>query len=463
MAKRLAEGTLRLEHGARLRGKVSDREGNPRAGVRVRVFGPEPGSLVAVAERTAGQDGTFEGPSLAAGRYQVQAWSDRLLLTQEIEIPPDHEEWPLELAVGGVHLTGLVTRRGEPVASGSLHLRPALDPGERRGKVRIASEGSETFRSGDSETRLEVEVRGDGTFDVSDVPPGALRIDYTGPDSAPISRDVQLPDGPRQSLTLEVGGVPLRGRLLDRVQNVGVEGTLRVTDPNGSPMAWARSDAEGTFEVADLSPGRYNLEASAEGFVPRVLRDVEVGPASAPAEIALDRGETGSLRVRIERPDGSPAPWVSLALLDLAGRVVSAQPTDSSGQRLLQDLPAGTYVLVWADSFAGTGASEPFQIESGHESSFERALPEGSALQIHCDLDACGGEALQDLGVSTSSGLDIGAYLSGVSPALRFSSSGNLALGRLSPGSYSLRIGTQGRTWNKTLTVGGGETRISLP
>ncbi len=456
-------GMIRLEHGTLLRGKVTDREGTPRSGLTVRLFGPEPGSLVALGERTILPDGTFEGPAVASGRYRVQVWGGRLLLAQEIEVPGGREEWPLDLKAGGVHLTGTVTRAGEPVAGGSLSLSSKLDPAENRGKIRLASQDAGAFNYGFPETHLSTDVHDDGTFEIADVSPGALRIDYTSREGVAATRDAEVPDEARASLVLEVGGLPLRGRIIDHVQGTGVQGTLRVTDPGGSLVALDSSEADGAFQITDLQPGRYTLEAAAEDFVPRVLPGIEVGASTAPVDIALDRGETGSLRVRLQRPDGSPGSWIPLALLDATSRVVRALPTDTAGEERFQDLPPGAYILVWSDPFAGTGASEPVRIESGREASFEKALPQGASVALHCDLDLCAGRPLDRLSVSTLSGVEIGPYLSGVSPALRFSAAGDLTLGRLTPGSYLLRVGSGGRAWSKSVTVGSAETSISLP
>jgi hypothetical protein len=456
-------GTVRLEHGILLRGKVTDREGSPRSGLTVRLFGPEPGSLVAIAERTTGPGGTFEGPAVASGRYRVQVWGGRLLLAQEIEVPGGREEQSLDLKAGGVHLTGTVTRAGEPVAGGSLSLSSKLDPADSRGKIRLSSEGAGTFTYGFPETQLATDVRDDGTFEIADAPSGTLRIDYTGRDGAAVTREAQVPDEARASLTLDITGVPLHGRLLDHAQGTGIQGTVRVTDTEGSLVAIGSSEADGAFQIADLQPGRYTLEASAEDFVPRVLPGVEAGPAAPPIDIALDRGETGSLHVHLERPDGSPGSWIPLALLDVTGRTIQALPTDTAGELRFQNLPPGTYVLVWSDPFAGTGASEPLQIETGREATFQRTLPEGASVELHCDLDLCAGRAVDRLALSTSTGVEIGPYLSGVSPALRFSAAGELTLGRLTPGSYVLRVWSGGRDWSKSVAVGAGEARVSLP
>ena len=225
-------------------------------------------------------------------------------------------------------------------------------------------------------------------------------------------------------------GSPSWGRLIDRVQKTGLEGDVRISDGRGSVFAVVNAGADGSFEASDLPAGRYTLAANAEGFVARTLEGVEVGPATPPVEISLEKGDSGSLSARLMRPAGSPSSWLQLTLLDATGRMVQAQPTDSNGEERFAGLAAGRYLLVWSDSFAGTGASEPFDIESGRERSFERILSAGSAVTLHCALDLCGGQAVESQSLATSSGAEIAPYLSGMSAGLSFSKDGELSMGR---------------------------------
>ncbi len=146
--QRVELGNLPMERGTRLHGKVLDRGGNPRGGVTVRFFGPEPSSLVPIEERTTTPEGTFEGPVLASGQYRVQVRSSRLLLSQPIEVPGGRDKWSLELTAGGLHLTGRVTRAGEPVEGASLSVQSSLDPADSQGKVVLsAAEGDPSGHS----------------------------------------------------------------------------------------------------------------------------------------------------------------------------------------------------------------------------------------------------------------------------------------------------------------------------
>jgi Carboxypeptidase regulatory-like domain len=461
-------GDLRMERGVQVHGQVLDRAGTARGGATVRFFAPEPSSLLPIAERTTTAEGTFDGPVLASGRYRVQVWSGRLLLSQPVEVPADKDEWPLELTAGGVHLTGLVTRAGEPVAGGSLGVQSALDPSDRRGKVVVAGSEGDAFRMGFPETRLTAEIHADGTFELFDAPAGTLRADVLAADGgAPVTRSVEVPDGAEASVTIEVGGLSLAGRLTDRAQGMGIAGSVRITDGRGALAAVVQSGADGSFTAPDLEAGRYGVAASAEGYVPRVLDSIEVvgevGPAAPPLAIALDKGDSGSVTVRLARPDGSPASWIPLTLLDATGRMVRAQPTGSVGDERFDGLPAGPYVLVWSDPFAGAGATEPFTVESGGERTLERTLSAGAAVTLHCALDLCGGRGVESLSLTTASGAELAPYLAGVSAGLAFSADGELPLGRLSPGSYLLRIAAHGTTWSKTVDVGAGDERVGLP
>ncbi|HSS77265.1 MAG TPA: carboxypeptidase-like regulatory domain-containing protein, partial [Thermoanaerobaculia bacterium] len=109
-------GTVALDSGAMLRGRLVDRGGKPRPGLIVRVFDPEQSSLAPLAEQTTGEDGVFRGPALAAGRYRVQVLGSRLFLSEEIEVPSGGGEVVFDRTVGGVKLHGVITRRGDPVS-----------------------------------------------------------------------------------------------------------------------------------------------------------------------------------------------------------------------------------------------------------------------------------------------------------------------------------------------------------
>jgi hypothetical protein len=104
---------------------------------------------------------------------------------------------------------------------------------------------------------------------------------------------------------------------------------------------------------------------------------------------------------------------------------------------------------------AGAGVSQPLRLDGREPASFELVLPEGAPVQLTCDPAACGGAAVDFLGVYSAEGLELGPYLSGASAALRFSRDGGLALGRLSPGRYLLRLWLRGIKMETPFAVDG--------
>ncbi len=458
-------GDVWLGPGLALRGRTVDREGSPRPGLTVRVFDPAQETLLPIVETETGQNGEFDGPELMAGRYRVRVLGERLLLTQEFEIPAGEEEFSLELMVGGTQLEGVVTRHGEPVAGGLVTLTSALDPSFQRGKIMIrGSHPGQRAAYGLPETSLSAEVTREGTFRLADSPAGALWVSYVGGDVTPATRRIWVPDQPRASVVVEIGGVDLRGQLVDRDSEVGVEGTVRVVGDTGRELARADSDVAGWFTIPGLEPGdAYTVEAMASEYVTASLQGVAVGAEAPPLRLALERGGNGSLRVRLERRDGSPVAGSLATLLNRSGLMAASLPTDSYGRQHFRNLRPGEYFLVWSDAVAGTGISGRIRIEGGESARFERTLPPGAAVALGCDPELCAGAAIDFLALYSTPGPEISPYLPGVAPASRFSAGGAFALGRLSPGGYSLRLGIGGVVWEQSFVVASDDILVHLP
>ncbi|MFL6194356.1 MAG: collagen binding domain-containing protein [Thermoanaerobaculia bacterium] len=447
-------GTLVLEPGTTLRGRLTDRAGNPRPGLTLRLFDPEQSALLPIAEQRTGEDGAFRGPTLAAGRYRLQVTGNRLLLSEEIEVPPGPGELGLDRTLGGVRLQGLITRSGQPGAGGFVSLSQALDPGQFRGKLLLRAPDSDRPEGfGLPETVLMADVGPDGAFELADVPPGLAWVTYTAPDGPARTRRLTIPDQERFAAVVEIGGVSLQGRVEDARTELGVEASLQLSDPSGRTLARTVTEADGAFALPGLEPGRYNLQASADGFTAASLAAIEVSDASPPLRIRLEPGEPGRLTVRLHRPDGSPASGILATLLDASGVMVRSLPTDAAGERRFENLSAGAYFLVWSDAVAGAGVSQPLRLDGREPAPFDLVLPEGAPVQLTCDPAACGGAAVDFLGVYSAEGLELGPYLSGASSALRFSREGGLGLGRLSPGRYLLRLWLRGVKLEAPLAV----------
>ena len=457
-------GEVGLEAGRQLSGVVLGRSGEPRADLSVRFYGPDRGTLLAIAERTTDRQGRFTGPILSGGTYRAEVHGRRLLLSQEFEVAPGGGGVrELTLSLSGVRIDGRVTRRGQPVSGGLVTAVSALDPGLRMGKVQISARGLSSGH-GLPRTSESALVGSDGTFYFSEAPAGILWLTYSGTDGRRIERQVEVPDEPEAPLVLEIGGVTLRGEVTDERDGSGIPAEVRVAGPGGRTVGSALSGPAGRFAVGDLAPGRYGIEVSAAGYRTLSLREVRLREETPPLSVGLERGDNGTVRVRLARFDGSPASGGLVSLLSETGAVLRSLPVDGFGERSFEEIPAGEYYLAWSDPVAGVGASPVIEVEPGETTTFEKDLPPGGSLVLWCRAESCGHSVIADLAIYSVEGLDLGPFLSGISPAARFSETGGITLGRLSPGEYLLRLWTREELPPKAFEIGAQETVIvSVP
>jgi hypothetical protein len=130
-----------------------------------------------------------------------------------------------------------------------------------------------------------------------------------------------------------------------------------------SRQATARVDADGSFVITDVAPGRYRLVAVSEGGW--VMRSAEVGGQDSldfPFEVTAghDIGEAivslidrrTELSGTVVGPTGRPAPETTLLLYPSdrrywrsPRRILVVRPT-TSGRFKLSDLPPGEYLVA---------------------------------------------------------------------------------------------------------------------
>ncbi|HEB51828.1 MAG TPA: carboxypeptidase regulatory-like domain-containing protein, partial [bacterium] len=121
-----------------------------------------------------------------------------------------------------------------------------------------------------------------------------------------------------------------------------------------------RTDEEGRFEIAGLTPGAYSLRVESDALEAGKLDDVEV-QEELPTEVTLHVVRGATLRVRAVNVDKQQIPLGDITLLDGRGKPVvnrvstlsvmkrllgSKDTVDDSGWYTFRSVPPDTYTAV---------------------------------------------------------------------------------------------------------------------
>jgi protocatechuate 3,4-dioxygenase beta subunit len=281
-----------LESAVELRGSVTDGDGTPVKGVRVRLkrYGSTSFPTVfsghdALTILTGG-DGTFAIGGLQRGRYsfllQPRAHAS---LSGDVEVPTAEVRWVLP---EGVRVSTSVTGpNGAPARAWVSFSGPLSDPVPLEQSVETDATGGAV---------LEGLVP--GTYQVS----ASLR---SGVEERSLSRRVQVSPG-EPALALDFRSHHrLRGSVVDErgrpVRDVRV--SLR-REQEGAGFSVTRRSSHGTFAFDSLPEGVLRVEARKEGYGP-VSTEVPV-PASTPLRLVLRRQRSVPVSGRVLDARGRP-------------------------------------------------------------------------------------------------------------------------------------------------------------
>jgi hypothetical protein len=452
-------GTMSLDGGIPLHGQLRDQDGETRPGLAVRLFDPANEVLVPFAEAVSNDNGEYRLEPIGPGRYRMQVSSERLLLAQEIELVPGSAEQRLDLSIGGAAVHGRLTYRGLPVSGGRV---TAVSAFERRARVAPISlrSGGEALSFGRPPGAAIAEVDDNGAFTLVDVPEGMSWLAYadSGGDRR-FLRSLVIPESAEFYVQVELEGQSLEGRVVDAVTGLGLPAEVALVNVTGVPFDRLQADRDGEFRFDDLEVGRFDLEVRAEEHVPVIRHDVDVSGDSQRQVIPLEPSPgIGRLEVALRRADGTAVFGVPATAVDAGGRRTVLPQVE--GDRSFANLPAGVYVVSWSEPLHGVGASSPVQVGPGRRPIVERVLDAGASVLITCPAHRCGDAPVELLTVHSLDGVELTSMLSGIVPALRFSSAGDLSVGRLSPGRYVVRLWMDGEEWEREVIVGTGEARV---
>lgn len=242
----------RLERAASLAGTVFDAGGRPVAGATVTLW-PRAEGLDATplpVTGTTGPDGRFrfDGASERGNRLRVEAPGQAVVELAGLRAGALRQ--PVRLQRGR-SVEGLVLRPDQKPAAGAL--------------VRL--EGAVTLRW--------VEAGANGAFRLDGLPQGPAGSLVAEAGAVGRARAALPASGPARLVLAP--SATLRGRALDSRSGQPVAGVrVGVTGPGGH--AFARSAADGRFELRGLAPGRSRLTADEPRYAPWTLPELDVPP-----------------------------------------------------------------------------------------------------------------------------------------------------------------------------------------
>lgn len=454
-------GVLTLGTGSTLQGKVLDRSNRPQVAARVMLFDPAREFAEPLYTTETDLNGQFHIEHVPHGIYRAEVREYRLLLSQQIEV---RGETPFEIdfRAGGGTIFGTVVREGSPVAGGTVTMTSALDPGDHRGKMIIHRSGTE-IGYGLPESRTSSSVDSNGRFTLSDPPEGLVRFTYRGTDARLHVRWIRLDDSEEHFVTLDLSGERLEGRVVDTETNVGLTGTVTLLDLDGRFVAEVHTDPSGAFIFDSLSADAYALVAASAGYATKRVQPVGVAPTLPPVVVPLERGGGGDVTVVLATSEGKQLAGIPVSLYGSTGLPLYSLPTMTDGSRTFSDLPPGEYAAVWYEPLNGLGIAASIRPRPFEETTISSRLEPGASISFRCPLQTCRNSPIDRVEIRSSEGTtDVSPLLPGISSSMKFSSDGEIALGRLSPGEYTFKIVVNQMRWTKDVTVGSTPLEIVL-
>jgi uncharacterized GH25 family protein len=249
----------------------------------------------------------------------------------------------------------VVDSEGKPVSKFKVSARPHVEGSPIAGLGRAAV--SQSYESAD------------GAFALEGLHAGKWELRAEAQDFAP-------PDGgPLVELPLPAGAQPV---LLTLLRSASVSG--RVVDPLGNPVKdaqvapkieladvtkfvsrgerlEARTQSDGSFTLASLGPGSYNLVASASGWARSEPVAVTVAESQLQEGLVLTLRRGGSIRVEVFDEQGLPAsdqPVMAQNPADIGSQRMGS--TGSDGQFLFEAVEPGDWQVM---TFGGEGGGGP--------------------------------------------------------------------------------------------------------
>ncbi|RMH15088.1 MAG: carboxypeptidase regulatory-like domain-containing protein [Acidobacteria bacterium] len=316
-------GSVQLDAGATVRGKVTDVEGRPLEGVELSLFGKHQGGLALRTDSRA--DGSFRFTGVP--RHVQRLWARREGFVQrEMSIDPAVEEEVRVVLEPGITLTGrVIDARGEPVPGAPVNVKRWQHGGLIGRSVRCDEEGR---------------------FVAPDLAPGRVILEVAGlvGKGGPVSVELS-PDRPPPEVVIELKPTAtLQGRIVDLegrpVSEAGV--AISRLDPStrgpSGMSTHAASDQAGGFVFFGQEPGEYVVRVSHPQYEPAERRVELTDGGEQNLELVLEpRQDAGPLwHGRLVDEEGRGVDGARVFLRGASGRRVGETRSGSDGAFRLQ-------------------------------------------------------------------------------------------------------------------------------
>ncbi len=406
----------------------------------------------------------------APGTYRVEVADETggLRVSQEVAIeegPADVQTVDLRLPTRAIR--SVLVLDGRPVSGGTVSFGSVFETTRNSARFMIVTQSSggshqRLFGFGGGSVRaLSTKVGADGAFVVERVPANLLWMTWSPGDGTSLGRLWPADPLPQADLS----GVRVTGQLFDET-GAPAAGQVSLLGEVGRTVAWAEAGDDGRFELPPAPPGAYRLKADAGlsptlmdrgrvGLTGSVTQDLLLGTDPPPHQVLrIGGGESGVVEVELRRAGGDPAGGAWLQLVNASGDEVGSGLATAAGSFANREVPVGDASLVWNDAVACSGGVG-LNIEENRPVRVRESLPVGRLLELRCRASDCAGKPLSFLSVTTESGAEITGHLTGAGEGVRFSDSGRLGLGCVTPGSYEVSFWAAGRRWGAEVSVSG--------